>query len=95
MPIVRELGDRDTEGTVLARIGRLYVDYNSPQSAIQSLQQSVEVRESIREQMQQLPQSLQESYTNFIADDYRLLAQLLRQQNRQTEADQTLSLLKP
>jgi tetratricopeptide (TPR) repeat protein len=94
LPIFREVGDRDREGFLLANIGKLYVSYDSPESAIQFLQQSVEVRESIRKQMQQLPQPVQQSYANSLADDYQLLADLLKQQNRNTEAQQVLDLLK-
>jgi tetratricopeptide (TPR) repeat protein len=94
LPIFRDLGDRDREGFLLASIGILYVSYNSPESAIQFLQQSVEVRESIRKQMQQLPQPVQQSYADSLADDYQLLAELLKQQNRNTEAQQVLDLLK-
>jgi tetratricopeptide (TPR) repeat protein len=94
LPIVRELGDRDTESFLLANIGRLYIHNDSPQSAIQFLQQSVEVRESLRDQMQQLPQNVQQAYVTSITPDYRLLADLLKQQNRQTEAQQILDFLK-
>jgi tetratricopeptide (TPR) repeat protein len=94
LPIFRDLGDRDNEGFLLASIGSLYANYDSPESAIQFLQQSVEVRESIRKQMQQLPQPVQQSYADSLADDYQLLADLLKQQNRNTEAQQVLDLLK-
>jgi tetratricopeptide (TPR) repeat protein len=94
LPIVRELGARNTEGNLLANIGRLYINHESPQSAIQFLQQSVEVRESLREQIQQLPQTVRQAYVDSIAPDYQLLADLLKQQNRQTEAQQVLDLLR-
>jgi tetratricopeptide (TPR) repeat protein len=94
LPIFRDLGNRDREGYLLAIIGRLYVNYDSPESAIQFLQQSLEVRESIRKQMQQLPQPVQQSYADSVADDYQLLAELLKRQNRNTEAQQVLDLLK-
>jgi hypothetical protein len=44
--------------------------------------------------MQQLPQPVQQSYADSLADDYQLLADLLKQQNRNTEAQQVLDLLK-
>ncbi|MBI4781825.1 MAG: tetratricopeptide repeat protein [Oscillatoriophycideae cyanobacterium NC_groundwater_1537_Pr4_S-0.65um_50_18] len=94
LPIFRELDNRDMEGNLLASIGRLYVDYDSPQSAIQFLQQSLEVRESIRAANQQLPPQMQKSYVDSFADDYRLLANLLTQQNREAEAQQILERLK-
>jgi tetratricopeptide (TPR) repeat protein len=95
LPIYRQVGDRDNEGWLLANIGRLYANQNSPQSAIQQLQRSVEVRESIRADLRGLPQADQQAYTNRIADDYRLLAELLRQQNRNQEAQVVLNLLNP
>ncbi|HEY9631710.1 MAG TPA: tetratricopeptide repeat protein [Coleofasciculaceae cyanobacterium] len=94
LPIFRELGNQDMEGNLLASIGKLYVDYDSPQSAIQFLQQSLEVRESIRAANRQLPPQMQKSYIDSFADDYRLLANLLTQQNREAEAQQVLGLLK-
>lgn len=94
LPIFRELGDRDREGLILANIGKLYVNYNSPISAIQFLQQSLEVREAIRADMRQLPTQLQQAYLDSFADDYRLLAELLRQQNRHADAQQVLGFLR-
>jgi|GEM_PF-1377059 len=94
LPIFRELGDRNKEAFLLANIGKLYSNYESPQSAIQFLQQSVEVRESIRVQIRQLPQAVQQSYVDSFASDYQLLADLLKQQSRRTEAQQILDLLK-
>jgi tetratricopeptide (TPR) repeat protein len=82
--------NRNTEASLLATIGRLYAAQNSPQSAIQQLQQSIEIRESI---MQGFPQAAHHTYANQFADDYRLLAQLLRQQNRNQEAQAVLNLL--
>ncbi len=93
LPIFRDVGDRDTEGLLLANIGRLYVNQNSPVSAIQQLQKSVEVRESIRAGLRGLPQADQQAYTDSIAKDYRLLAELLKQQNRSSEAQAVLNLL--
>jgi tetratricopeptide (TPR) repeat protein len=93
LPIFRAVGDRNTEGLLLANIGRLYAANNSPQSAIQQLKLSVEVREVIRAELRQLPQASQQAYTDSIADDYRFLAELLKQQNRNQEAQAILNLL--
>ncbi len=93
LSIFRAVGDRNTEGFLLANIGRLYAVQNSPQSAIQQLQSSVTVREAIRAELRQLPQEAQQAYTDNIADDYRLLAELLRRQNRNQEAQAVLDLL--
>jgi tetratricopeptide (TPR) repeat protein len=94
LPIFREVGNRNNEGLILANIGKLYINYDSPQSAIQFLQQSVEVRESIRAGITQLSPQIQQFYLDSFAADYRLLAELLKQQNRQAEAQQVLDLLK-
>ncbi|NJO67081.1 MAG: tetratricopeptide repeat protein [Leptolyngbyaceae cyanobacterium RM1_405_57] len=93
LSIHQEVGDRNSEGVLLADIGRLYVAQNSPQSAIQQLQSSVEVRESIRAELRQLPPETQQAFTDSVANDYRLLAELLRQQNRNQEAQAILNLL--
>lgn len=71
----------------------MYVAQNSPISAIEQLQKSVEVREAIRAGLRGLTQADQQAYTDSIAEDYRLLADLLRRQNRNQEAQAILNLL--
>ncbi len=93
LPIFQAMGGRDSEGMLLANIGRLYADQTDPISAIEQLQKSVEVRESIRAGLRDLPQADQQAYTDSIADDYRFLAELLKQQNRNQEAQAVLDLL--
>jgi tetratricopeptide (TPR) repeat protein len=93
LSIYQAVGDRDREGLLLANIGRLYVLQDDYQSATTTLLQSVKVRETIRQGMRQLDPALQQSYRNTLADDYVLLAELLKQQNRDAEAQQVLELL--
>lgn len=93
LPLYRAVNDRSGEGFLLAAIGRVYAAQNSPVSAIEQLQKSVQVRQAIRAELRGLPQADQQAYTDSIADDYRLLAELLRQQNRDREAQAVLDLL--
>ena len=90
----REIGHRTAEGLTLNNIGKLLNAQNQPELAIIFLKASVEVRESIRGDIQGLDTDLQQSFTDTVADDYRLLADLLLQQNRIVEAQRVLDLLK-
>ena len=94
LAIFRDLGLRQREGTALNRLGRLFHRQNQPELAIIFLKASVEVRESIRGGISGLDTDLQQSFTDTIADDYRLLADLLLQQDRIIEAQRVLDLLK-
>jgi CHAT domain-containing protein/Tfp pilus assembly protein PilF len=92
--IYQEIGDRDGEGKVLRNIGTLLANQQQPELAIVFLKQSVNVWESIRSELRSLPLEQQESFTQLISDTYRLLANLLLQQDRVLEAQQVLDLLK-
>ena len=92
--IKSRLGERTGEGRTLANIGKLLNRQDQPELAIIFLKTSVEIRESIREDIRGLDITLQQSFTDTIADDYRLLADLLLQQGRIPEAQQVLDLLK-
>lgn len=94
LSIFRALGARVREGIALARLGRLLADQDQPEMAIVFLKAAVEVREAIRGNISGLDQALQRSFTETVADDYRLLADLLLQQNRIIEAQRILDLLK-
>ncbi|NJO72521.1 MAG: hypothetical protein HC833_01320 [Leptolyngbyaceae cyanobacterium RM1_406_9] len=58
-----------------------------------AVQHSVEVRESIRAELRQLPLEALQAFTDRVARDYRLLAKLLNQQDRNQEAQAVLDLL--
>ncbi|ASC70415.1 tetratricopeptide repeat domain protein [Halomicronema hongdechloris C2206] len=90
----RDLGARPNQAQTLAEIGQILAQQEQPELAIVFLKEAVEVQESIRGQLGGLDPELQQSYTRTIADDYRLLADLLLQQNRIPEAQQVLDLLK-
>lgn len=93
LPIVQQEGDREFERIVLADLGQVFADQNESEAAIEALQQSVNVAESIRQGFDGLSPALQQSYTDKIAESYRLLETLLRQQGRLEEAQQVLDLL--
>ncbi|MFP4653688.1 MAG: CHAT domain-containing protein, partial [Phormidium sp.] len=75
-------------------IGSLLKDQNQPELAIIFLKASVDVREAIRGDIRGLDTDLQQSFTDTVADDYRILADLLLQQDRVLEAQEVLDLLK-
>lgn len=94
LAMLRVIGDRHTEGITLARIGTLLAAQNQPELAIVFYKQSVKVREDIRQDLRELPQSQQEAFVQTVAYTYNNLAVLLRQQNRDFEAQKVVDLLK-
>ncbi len=94
LAVVRNINDVAKEGIALSNIGQVLSDQRLPEIAIVFLKASVQIRESIRGNLSELDAELQQSYANVIADDYRLLAELLLQQDRVLEAQEVLDLLK-
>ncbi|WP_204150744.1 tetratricopeptide repeat protein [Leptolyngbya sp. CCY15150] len=94
LTLFNELGARAEEATALSYIGVLLNDQNQTELAIIFLKASVDVREAIRGDIRGLDTDLQQSFTDTVADDYRLLADLLLQQDRILEAQRVLDLLK-
>ena len=94
LAIFRELGAKVREGLALARLGQLLAEQNQPELAIVFLKSAVEAREAIRGNIGDLDAEIQQSFVNTVADDYRLLADLLLQENRIIEAQRILDLLK-
>jgi CHAT domain-containing protein len=92
--LLDELGAHAEEATVLSNIGKLLNGQNQPELAITFLKASVDIRESIRGQIRTLDRDLQQAFTDTIAADYRLLAELLLQADRVLEAQEILDLLK-
>jgi CHAT domain-containing protein/tetratricopeptide (TPR) repeat protein len=88
------IGTRAEEATLLSDIGILLNRQAQPELAIIFLKASVDIREAIRGDIRGLSTDLQQSFTDTIADDYRLLADLLLQQDRIIEAQRVLDLLK-
>ncbi|MFH7245858.1 MAG: CHAT domain-containing protein [Spirulina sp.] len=94
LSIFSALGNRAEAGITLSNLGKLLNAQDQPELAITFLKASVDVRESIRGDIRGLDTALQQSFTDTVADDYRLLADLLLQQNRILEAQRVLDLLK-
>ncbi|HEY9877276.1 MAG TPA: CHAT domain-containing protein [Leptolyngbyaceae cyanobacterium] len=94
LPIFSTLGSRAEAGSALNNIGTLLNVQDQPELAIVFLKASVDVRESIRGDLRGLDTTLQQSFTDTVADTYRILADLLLQQNRILEAQRVLDLLK-
>ncbi|WP_088889881.1 CHAT domain-containing protein [Leptolyngbya ohadii] len=92
--IARREGDPRTEGAILSNIGVYLVQQNQPQLAIVFLKEAVNVWESLRGDLRPFDREFQQRYIDTVADDYRLLADLLLQTNRVTEARRVLDLLK-
>ena len=94
LALQRELGNRAGEAQTLGNIGKLLDTQQQPELAIVFLKQSINTYETIRTTNQTLDPALQETYTDTIEDDYRLLADLLLEQGRIFEAQQVIELLK-
>jgi CHAT domain-containing protein/tetratricopeptide (TPR) repeat protein len=92
--IFNESGIVSGQSRTLGNIGNILATQGQPELAIAFLKAAVESREFIRSNLQGLPVEIQQSYTEKIADDYRLLADLLLQQDRIVEAQRVLDLLK-
>ncbi|MGB3510200.1 MAG: tetratricopeptide repeat protein [Microcoleaceae cyanobacterium] len=92
--IQRNIGDRASERITLSNLGDLLVAEKQPQLAIILYKRSVNVTEAIRQDLQILSLDKQQSYAEKVSDTYRRLADLLLQQNRVSEAQQILDLLK-
>ncbi|WP_225886713.1 CHAT domain-containing protein [Leptolyngbya sp. PCC 6406] len=92
--LFNQLGARAEEAVFLSNIGVLLNDRDQPELAITFLKASVDIRESIRGDIRQLDRDLQQTFTDTIASDYRILADLLLEQDRVLEAQEVLDLLK-
>lgn len=82
------------ETEVLLNLGQLMEAQERPEVAIFFYKQAIAKIETVRQDLQQLSSSMQQRYTLTIEDFYRNLADLLLQQNRESEALQILDLLK-
>ncbi len=94
LTLAKALGLRAVEGRYLSNLGHLLAHQGQTKLAIIFLKQSVNVREQIRQDLQGLSQTDQQSYTDTVAKSYRLLADLLLQEDRVIEAQTILDLIK-
>ncbi|MBD2189398.1 CHAT domain-containing protein [Pseudanabaena mucicola] len=93
LKIFREVGNRNQESKLLGNLG-LLVQKQYPELAIAFYKRSVNVTESIRKELRVLEKEQQRSYQQTVAQNYRVLADLLLQKGRVMEALQVLDLLK-
>lgn len=96
LPIYQQNQDHAAEGLTLANLGFSYNFLSQYDKAIAYLQQSVKVWESIRAQTRPLPKdnAFDAFYVELISPTYQALAELLKKQGRDSEAQQVLNLLK-
>ncbi|MGP1387941.1 MAG: CHAT domain-containing protein [Thainema sp.] len=94
LAIHQELGDRPNEARALSDFGQLLAEQDQPELAITFLKQSVNLTEALRAELDGLPQDEQKIFAGAVSDRYRLLADLLLQQDRILEAQEVLDLLK-
>ena len=94
LAIAQEIKDRDGEGISLNNLGLTFKTLKQPELAILFYKQSINVREAIRKDITKLDKDLQKSYLETISSSYKILADLLIQQDRVIEALQVLDLLK-
>ncbi|MEO1349625.1 MAG: tetratricopeptide repeat protein [Cyanobacteria bacterium J06635_15] len=92
--ILEATGSREEGASVMSGLGQLFSLQDQPELAIIFYKASVEIREAIRGDIQGLDTDVQQSYANTVAETYRLLADLLLQQDRIIEAQRVLDLLK-
>ncbi|NEQ32947.1 MAG: tetratricopeptide repeat protein, partial [Leptolyngbya sp. SIO4C5] len=90
----QELGDPFSQAQVLSDIGKLLSQQAQPELAIVFLKQSINLTETLRAELEGLPTDEQQSFADAVSDRYRLLAELLLQQDRILEAQEVLDLLK-
>ena len=93
LAIHREVSDKVSEGGTLKYLGDVLSAQNQPQLAIAFYKQSVNTTEEIRQNLRVVSKDVQKSYSETVAERYRLLADLLLKQNRTAEAQQVLDLL--
>ena len=88
------ISNQADEAQYLGEIAKTLSKQKRLDQAISYYKYAVNIYETIRLSVSQLPRSEQEIYNQTIAGNYRNLANLLIQQNRLSEAQQVLELLK-
>ncbi|MBW4497423.1 MAG: CHAT domain-containing protein [Oscillatoria princeps RMCB-10] len=94
LAIITETGDRAGEAITLGNIGLLLNKQKQPVLAISFYKRAVNVIEALRQQLRAQPKEQLQSFTENFASIYRALADLLLQEQRVSEAQQVLDLLK-
>ena len=95
LPIYQQNQDHAAVGLTLANLGFSYKFLSQYDKAIASLQQSVKVWESIRAETRSRygEDGFDAFYVELISPTYQELAELLKKQGRDSEAQQVLNLL--
>ena len=93
-PLERRIAKVSTDSLEFKALGERYKKENNIALAIVFYKQSVNLSESIRKDIRLLSGSQQKLFTQTVARDYRILADLLLLQGRVLEAQQVLELLK-
>lgn len=90
----RDARDPDLEGGIETLMMMGFRNHNQPQSAIYFGYEAVNSYQQIRANIAGLEKDMQAAFAESKAETYRILAELLIQQNRLGEAEQILDLLK-
>jgi CHAT domain-containing protein/Tfp pilus assembly protein PilF len=94
LAIITETGDWVGEAITLGNIGSLLKKQNQPVLAIAFYKRAVKAIEAVRLELRAQPKEQQQSFAETFASIYRALADLLLQEQRVSEAQQVLDLLK-
>ena len=94
LDIHHALGDQNDEGLVLGNLLNFYRVANEPRLAIFYGKQAVNLFQNIRGNVQSLDKDAQKSYLAAHSGAYRMLAEVLFDENRLDEAQQVLKMLK-
>ena len=92
--IYKQLGYRALEAETLSNIGYVLAQQNKTELAIVFYKQAINILEEVRQDLTILPLESQQTFPRTFANTYRNLADLLLQQDRVSEAQQVLDLLK-
>jgi CHAT domain-containing protein len=94
MAIAKEIGDPDLTGKIDSLLMRYFREDHNADTAILFGTDAVNSFQRIRKNISGLDQDLQAGFAQSKSGTYRLLAELLVQQDRLSEAEQVLDLLK-
>ncbi|NEZ58050.1 CHAT domain-containing protein [Adonisia turfae] len=94
LSIIQSTDFRYAKWRILRGFGVVLALQNKPELAIIFYKKAANITESIREDIGGLDFEIQQSFLSTVADDYRVLANLLLEQGRIPEAQQVLDLLK-
>jgi CHAT domain-containing protein len=90
----QKIGEQDNVAVLWDKLAQIFKEEEKIEQAISFYKQSVNTYERIRKNITALSRTEQATYSNKISVTYRNLASLLITQNRLTEAQQVLELLK-